>query len=329
MQSEAGRIAENSTMDATSSRRLSPVMELAARCIRRLPSGRQRLLKRLAPVASNSRFVARFPRSKTGLRFECEPNAGLTWTLFCDGEYESRESDLIQKLLTPGATFVDIGANWGYFTLLAADAVGPHGRVVAVEADPRNYERLCRNVRLNGLDQVTVLHAAAASKPGVLNLVGYNEAEKNHGISHIRGDANVVSTNRMPRSGDPLIEVQAETVDTLLDNLGGVDRVDLLKMDIEGAEALALPGMLNGLRAGRYRRITIELHCNVLKEYSSDSAALMGLFDDAGYTCYFVESDHLSAVDRSSLSTRHMLICLAPGETLPPTLAGEVRSSSV
>jgi len=99
--------------------------------------------------------------------------------VFFTGTYEPPETMVIRRMVDPGGTFVDVGANWGYFTLMMAEHVGSMGRVVAVEADPRIYAILERNAALNDLPQVRVVHAAAAAESGLLSLIGFDEHEGN------------------------------------------------------------------------------------------------------------------------------------------------------
>src|SRR5205823_14781057 len=92
-------------------------------------------------------------------------------------------------------------------------------------------------------------------------------------------------------------EVPARPVDALLDDLG-VAEVALVKMDIEGAEALALPGMRAGLRAGRYRRVLIELHPEAIRDLGSDAEAAIRPLVEAGYKGWTV--DHSAGTSRDA-----------------------------
>jgi FkbM family methyltransferase len=154
-----------------------------------------------------------------------------------------------------------------------AEHVGSSGCVVAIEADPRMHLSLERNVALNGLSRVRVVHAAAASGPGTLHLVGFDEEDTNWGISRIAGASN---GNRSS------FAVPACSIDDLLDELG-VDAVDLAKIDIEGAEALALAGMSAGLQRGRYRRLLLELHPTQLDQLGTSAAAVIEGLLATGY----------------------------------------------
>jgi FkbM family methyltransferase len=180
---------------------------------------------------------------------------------------------IIRRLIDVGGTFVDVGANWGYYSLIIAEHVGSAGRVVAIEADPRIYGYLERSVALNNLPQVRLVHAAAAAGPGVLELIGFDEHESNWGTSRLAGGSGPVGTS---------YEVPARPVDDMLDELG-VGAVDLIKIDIEGAEALALAGMSAGLRRGRYRRLLLELHPTLLPEHGTDVESIVEGLLEMGY----------------------------------------------
>jgi FkbM family methyltransferase len=245
---------------------------VSATILRRLPRGRYRLMNWLCRETS-ARFVATFPGSDLGLRFECDLRNTLAREVFFTGCYEPPETMLIRRLVDPGGTFVDVGAHWGYFSLIMAEHVGTRGRVVAIEADPRIYAILERTVAMNDLPQIRTVYAAAAAESGVLSLIGYDEHDNNWGTSRIAGGSG-------PLSGS--YEVPARSLDDLLDE-SGLDSVDLVKMDIEGAEALALAGMSAGLRRGRYRRLLLELHPAQLVEHGITPASIIEGLLEMGY----------------------------------------------
>lgn len=250
---------------------------LSATVIRRLPMGRYRMMDWLCRESS-ARFVARFPGSALGLRFECDVRNSMAREAFFTGTYEPPETMLIRSLVMSGGTFVDVGAHWGYFSFIMAEHVGATGRVVAIEADPRIYAILERNFALNHLPQVQLVHAAAAAESGILPLIGFDERDTNWGISRIAGASG--------RAGASY-EVPARSLDDLLDEMG-VGDVDLVKIDIEGAEALALTGMSAGLRRGRYRRLLLELHPVQLAEHGTTPAVVIEDLLEIGYRGWVV-----------------------------------------
>ena len=252
--------------------------------LRGLPRGRYPLMNRMARFGPGHAFAAEFPFESRRIRFWCDLRNSLAREVFFLGHYEAQETLLLPALLSKGATCVDVGAHWGYFSLIAAARVGASGRVIAVEADPRVFATLQRTLSLNPGLAVEAVQVAAAAEPGTLVLNGYDERGDNWGISS-------VATSQ----GGAAFEVQAERLDDLLDR-SGVGEVGLLKMDIEGAEVLALRGCKRSLREQRIRSLLLELHPPQIAALQSTVHELIGDLRRNGY--------HLWAVDHSLRATR-------------------------
>lgn len=244
--------------------------------VRRLPAGRWRVMER---VRSEGTFDARLPASAGGHRFACDLRDMIAREVFFTGAYGPQETAVLRAVLRPGAAFVDVGANWGYFTLLGAHLVGAGGRVAALEPDPRLFATLAANVAANGLAQVAALPVAAAEREETLTLAGHAEDGWNRGVSSVVAQG----------GGGPRFEVRGRPVDAVLDELG-IDRVELLKMDIEGAEDAALRGMREGLARGRYRRVLVELHPGLHPRGAALLDDVAERFAAAGYRGWSVDS---------------------------------------
>ncbi len=229
-----------------------------------------------------------------GFSFRCDLGDSIAREVCFTGRYEPQETALIQHLLGAEMTFIDIGANWGYYTLLATHIVGPNGRVICLEPDPRQYRNLRDNLARNRLGHVTALQLAAADKPGSLSLAGYSEENGNYGLSRLVTE---------PSAGSAMFEVETGTIDNVLDE-HDVEQVDLLKMDIEGAEDLALQGMIEGLSTHKYRRILLELHPALLAERGRTTVEIERMLTDAGYTGWHL--DFSSAANRRAAYTRRV-----------------------
>ncbi len=222
-------------------------VSLSSTAIRTLPVGRYQLANALARFSSRP-FVARMPRDLGGSAFVCDLQDTIAREVCFTGRYEPQETQLAMRVLKPGMTVVDVGANWGYFTLSCAHLVGPAGHVVALEPHPGLSSLLARNVRSNGLGHVETLRLAAAAGSGPKAFVGYDEQAGNSGLSRVATAAET-----------PDFECATTTVDAVIDERGYA-RVDLVKMDIEGGEVEALAGMANGLAGIRYRYVVLECH---------------------------------------------------------------------
>ncbi len=262
-------------------------VSLAARVIRALPAGRYRAMNWVSRKPGDP-FWGELPPELGGLKFRCDLRDPLMREVCFTGGYEPQETLLVRTLLRPGMTFVDVGANWGYFTLVGAHLVGSRGRVVSVEADPRACRVIRANIAENGLTSVVLVEAAASDRPGTIALQAYGESDDDSGHFGVAASTSVIE-------GGARFDVSARPLDTVLDQ-AGVDRVDLLKMDIEGAEAKALPGLGRRLREGRISRLILELHPAHLRDQGCSSAAVVADLRAYGYRPWRI--DHSPDVHR-------------------------------
>lgn len=169
------------------------------------------------------------------LRLYLPPELIRTYVL---QEYEPATRRLLESLLSPGAVMIDVGANVGFFSVLAARRVGPGGKIYAVEPGPDNLEYLRRNLELHGTDQVEVLAAAAGPESGKrmfhLHRVGtvHSFYPADHSVRH---------------------EVRQIALDDVVS-----PPVKLIKIDVEGEELGVLAGMERLLRDSPGLHLIIE-----------------------------------------------------------------------
>lgn len=244
--------------------------------LRRVPRGRYWLLDRLAP--SRGRVVAPLADDLGGARFEADFSDALSREVCFTGMYEPPIARVFQRHVPSGGTVVDAGANWGYFTLIAAAACGGGGRVIALEPDPRQFDALNRNVSLNGFPQVQTLRVAAAASAGTASLVGYDDRDANRGTSRLAATGEGGAGHRF--------EVAATTIDAITES----KPIDLVKIDVEGAEDLVLQGMQAGLAVKRYRAILLELHPPLLRTRGLDPEVCVRRLLDAGYRGWTIDA---------------------------------------
>lgn len=151
------------------------------------------------------------------------------------GAYEPHVTLAMKRLLRRGMTFLDIGANIGYFTLLARSVVGPEGKVLAFEPNPRNCALLDLSLALNGFQDVEIYPFALADSS---RLFVYDSQASNGSLSPFDGRIDTLSSRTVVRTAT-------------LDQILHLSRCDVLKIDIEGAEWMAIRGAMRTIREHR------------------------------------------------------------------------------
>jgi FkbM family methyltransferase len=210
-----------------------------------------------------------------GLRIIINPDTEIGRAIYLSGRYEPSTMHVMQRLLPEGGCFVDVGGNAGMFSLAAAAKVGVAGSVYVFEPSPREYKALRRNVELNALSNVTTLQQALSDSSGTTAL---RIAEVWHSGHNTLGEAfayeDVETTDH--------VVVQMTTLDEFARDLS-MDRLDLIKIDVEGAELKVLRGGRETLT--RMRPVVIlELFDAALRKSGASADAVRAFFDDIGYT---------------------------------------------
>jgi FkbM family methyltransferase len=193
--------------------------------------------------------------------------------------HEPDVGEWLSKELRQGMTVVDVGANVGSYTLLIAEKVGREGRVIALEADPDTAAILSKNMEVNGLTWVEVVQGAAYKTCGEIRL---GRALASTGYSGLYYEKAV-----------EWIQVPALTLDSLAERLA-LGRIDLVKIDVEGAEIDVLEGM-KGLLSKQRPTLLVELHPHLVPESSGVPAGL----ERAMYSVEFLDEEHIVARPRA------------------------------
>jgi FkbM family methyltransferase len=182
------------------------------------------------------------------------------------------------SLLRPGDVAIDGGANIGLFTLMAAARVGSAGRVVACEPSPTTMALLRENVALNRYGWVDLREVALAEHPGKLRMHVFTPGS---GFSSFAPADTTTSSE---------VEVSVATLDEVAGDL--LERTSLVKLDVEGAELLALKGAPRLLEQARPDFI-VELEAGHLERQGASVAEVQVLFEAAGYEGYAIRAGGL------------------------------------
>ncbi|MBE9135939.1 FkbM family methyltransferase [Nodosilinea sp. LEGE 07088] len=207
------------------------------------------------------------------IKVRCYPDSrSASAALYC-GLYDHNEMSFLQRFLQDGDSFLDVGANIGVYTLLAA-AKSPTGHIYSIEALPRNVARLKENLTLNQFDHVTVYELAISDSQGDVSL------------DLADGD----STPRIANQDfNRTLQVSTDTLDNLLHDKS--EELTLAKMDIEGAELLAFRGA----------HLLLQKHCPMvwileinhqIQNFSYTAEDLATLLDSYGYGLYSYSAEH-------------------------------------
>ena len=193
---------------------------------------------------------------------EVNPSETINRAIFLYGTFEISETRLVQALVRPGMTVLDVGANIGYYTIIAARLVGESGRVFSFEPSTTTRALLEANVKRNAFQNVVIRPEALAERTGEVGFYPSTQAS-NQGISSI------IPTDDRPAE----ITVPCSRLDDFVGNMGD-RRIDLIKMDIEGAELQAIRGGRQVLGRSDGPPIIFEAH---------DLAPVAGALRELGY----------------------------------------------
>jgi FkbM family methyltransferase len=173
--------------------------------------------------------------------------------------------------------FIDVGANIGLYTILAAQRVGPGGMVIAVEPSWREFVRLLKNIELNSVHNVLPMYAAASECTGVARLLVSD-------ITHAGGNR-ILCTSVDGANDNNISDVPMMHLDQLLNGpLEGDRRRIVMKIDTEGHELSVLKGAANLLSGGRCHFVSVEIDNKNLNSHGADIAQIYEYMEANGFS---------------------------------------------
>jgi FkbM family methyltransferase len=279
-------------------------MDLAPWMIRNVPT---RPLKRLIFSLVRRREFDYETTTFRGWALHGNTTDRIQRDLYYFGLWEPSLTAWIERRLSAGDIFVDVGANIGYFTLLAAKCVGVTGKVVAIEPMPEIFQHLSEHVAANSLQNVKLVNEAAVG-PGAAGTV----------TLYWGGNANIGSTSMLSR-GEPSRSATAAArplASILTDD--ECRRARVIKIDVEGVEAEAVRGL--GLESGRFRD-DLELVVEVSHDPNDQlkAARFIRYMADLGFHAYIARESNDGFRDLAVRSARRLLpIRLSASNALLP-----------
>lgn len=205
--------------------------------------------------------------------------------------YEPDVSAAFATIVRPGDYVIDVGANVGWFTLLAAALVGPEGRVDAFEPDPRNGPKLSNNINLNHFEHVSVHHGPLSD---TVEEVTFHKCIDGSGGSAL-WDPGLHPLNPKTRAAPETLVMKTRTIDEWMADEGPVNYeeqpVRLIKVDVEGAEGRVLAGARDLLLIEQPPFVIAEMHEFGLQQMGSSQMKLRHFMHSLGYETYVLWAD--------------------------------------
>lgn len=249
------------------------------------PPGFERLAHRIAPMAR----LAHLPEIclvRDEMLFVTRLGVPVGWHVAFFGSYEPELRKIMRALLMPGGVAVDVGANVGWHTLLMAQLVGAQGRVLAAEANPSACVELDRNVQINRLSHVEVLAHALGATEGHISFLEIAADEPGAASAHVTTDEN-------PGAG--WISVRVRPLDAIVQE-AGIERLDFIKVDVEGFEWPVLQGSRQTIAKHR-PSIVFEFDAAYAARGGGSGPLLWDFFMQQGYRLYAIGRNWAARVE--------------------------------
>ncbi len=205
------------------------------------------------------------------------PNDPALSSMVLFGVFEPYTTFLFRKQLRDGQTVIDIGANVGYYTLIAAKRVGQQGRVFAFEPDLENVAIVRKNIEINNLRNVSVITKGVSNQTGNAILYMSDDNKCTHAIVK-------------NREGEHQIQIETITIDESIKQ-ARIGKVSIIKMDIEGAETLALEGMKETLLANPDICIFSEFYPAAIRRLDREPIDFLKEFSRYGFSIWVIDED--------------------------------------
>jgi FkbM family methyltransferase len=203
--------------------------------------------------------------------------------IYLTGRWEPVITQYLRSRLRTGDTFVDCGANIGYYSLIASRLVGNSGQVFSIEASAQIYLSLLRNVTLNDCANVRCIHAAAAGEPGELSIY----LADSHNLGHSTTVQSLAAREGMTLEG----MVEADTLEHLVGS-PNLRNARFIKIDVEGAELSVLQPLFGSLdQFSAHTEWLVELAPSFSAGGYAETEQIYRAFSDAGYIAYRIPND--------------------------------------
>jgi FkbM family methyltransferase len=251
------------------------------------PPGWERIVRTVA-APEKCRDMPELCLVRDELVFLAQPSVQVGWHVTFFGTYEPELREIFRAVLHPRGIAIDVGANVGWHTLLMARLVGPAGRVLAIEPNASVRRRLEDNVSINRLSQVAIIPSAMSDADEAVDFYGPAAEDAGSGSGHIvRGERSSKQTT---------VPVDARRLDAIVAD-AQLERLDLIKIDVEGLEWAVLHGGEQTI--AKFRPfIVFEYDARFAARGGGTPRVLADFFVRHGYRLFAIGRNWAQAVDR-------------------------------
>ncbi|AUA12974.1 FkbM family methyltransferase [Streptomyces sp. SID8382] len=258
-------------------------LDLGREYVRHAPwsAGKRALVENHLNAALRDRPLHRLARTRFGATFAVDTQDLIQRYLYLFGVWEPHMTRWLQRRLKPGDVFVDVGANIGYYSVLASRLVGGSGKVVAVEASPTFLGLLQRHSRRNGCANIRTVNAAVSDREELLTFI-------------LASSRNMGANSVVPYDGpaESTFEIAARPLPDLLTE-DEITRARVIKVDVEGAEGGVVRGLVPLLdRLRPDAELTVEVTPQRMAELGDSVEELLAALTGHGFHVYRLTNDY-------------------------------------
>lgn len=218
----------------------------------------------------------------------CFPLYNISYSSF-KNKNDKTEIDLLKKIITPGDFILDIGANIGFYAKLLSEFTTEKGKVFCFEPDSQNFNYLVKNTK--GIKNITLFNKAVSDKTDTIKV--YKSKLLN--VDHRTYPVN---------NYDSVEEITSVSIDELIKDKT-IEKVDVIKIDIQGYELTAFNGMNHLLSTTDHLKIIAEYWPHGFKRAGTSAIAFYDFFDTMGYRFYLIDDGNLTKISKEYIVTNN------------------------
>lgn len=213
-----------------------------------------------------------------GHKMFLDPKDSLSLSI--NGVYEKLGTQIVINEIKTGDVVIDIGAHIGYYTLIFAERVGEKGSVFAFEPEPSNFYLLTKNVTANNYHNICLEQTAVSDADGECTLYTFQTSSGANRIYQ--------STNKKYEKSKPVI-VKTTNLDNYFKYHPLKDRINFIKIDVEGAEYKVLKGMENIIKTNNNLKLLMEFNPDYLRNADADPESVLNFLKKENFFIFFID----------------------------------------